>query len=134
MLFEERIAELGISPRYVELVAAEVTLEAELATERYRAGYLPLELGGRTVIVVEDGLASGATAAAALEAARRGGAGRLVLATPVASLSGLERIRSRTDEVCCLRTVANFGMVSDWYEDFAPPSEEEVLLLLRQGA
>ena len=60
----------GKSTPYVELVAAEVRLEAEQATGRYREGRPPLELAGRTVVVVEDGLASGATAAAALESAR----------------------------------------------------------------
>ena len=56
----------------------------------------------------------------------------LIFATPVASAAGLTAIRGRADEVSCLREVADFGMVSDWYEDFSPPSEQEAVRLLQE--
>lgn len=105
----------------------------EQATERYRSGLPPLQLTGRSIVLVDDGLASGATAAAALDSARQQGAGRLVFATPVASAGGLATIRRRAEDVCCLEEVHDFGMVSDWYEDFSPPSDADVVTLLRQG-
>jgi predicted phosphoribosyltransferase len=134
ILHEALIAKLGISRRYVECAVAEQFDEVEHATERYRLGRLPLELINRKVVVVDDGLASGSTAAAALSSARQQGARHLVFATPVASATGLAAIRGRADEVCCVHEVRDFGLVSEWYEDFSPPSEAEVLALLRQSA
>jgi putative phosphoribosyl transferase len=133
-LHEALIAELGISRRYVECAVAEQVEEVEHATARYRLGRSPLKLVDRRAVLVDDGLASGSTAAVALDSARQQGARHLVFAAPVASAAGLAAIRDRADEVCCLHEVRHLGMVSDWYEDFTPPSEAEVLALLRQAA
>ncbi|MBA3260591.1 MAG: phosphoribosyltransferase, partial [Gemmatimonadales bacterium] len=122
VLHEVLIAEMGISVRYVDCAVAEQILEVERATLRYRAERPPLELADRAVLLVDDGLASGATAAAALQAARRQGPRHLVFATPVASTAGLRVVKRRgdADEVWCLCEVSNLGMVSEWYEDFSP--------------
>jgi putative phosphoribosyl transferase len=134
LLHDALIAELGISRRYVECAVAEQVDEVEHATGRYRLGRPPLELIDRMVVLVDDGLASGSTAAAALSSARQQGARHLVFAAPIASVTGLAAIRGRADEICCVHEVRDFGMVSEWYKDFSPPSEGEVLALLRQSA
>jgi putative phosphoribosyl transferase len=134
VLHDALIEELGISRRYVECAIAEQVDEVEDATARYRLGRPALELIGRIVVLVDDGLASGSTAAAALSSARKHGARHLVFAIPVGSAAGVHEIRDRADHICCLHEVSDLGMVSDWYEDFSPPSEAEVLALLRQAA
>jgi putative phosphoribosyl transferase len=131
VLDECLIADLELSAGYVETVAAEQTLEVERCTRHYRAGLPPLNLAGQTVVLVDDGLATGCTAAAALQSARQHGPRYLICATPVASAAGLRATRHQADEVCCLREVADFGTVSQWYEDFSPPSEAEVMALLQ---
>jgi predicted phosphoribosyltransferase len=133
VLREALIAELGVSRRYVDCALAEQALEAEQATTRYHRGRPAPQLAGRTVVVVDDGLASGATASAALNLVRREGAARLLFAVPVAAAAGLQAIRGHADEVLCLREVVDFGLVSQWYEDFSPLSETDVLALLLQA-
>ena len=122
---------MQLSLGYVETVAAEQALEVERSTRLYRAGLPALDLAGQTVVLVDDGLASGATAMAALASARQHGPKRLIFATPVASEFGLSAIRGRVDDVWCLLEVADLGAVSQWYEDFSAPTEADVLKLLR---
>jgi putative phosphoribosyl transferase len=132
ILHDALITEMELSARYVETIAAEQRLEVEHSTQRYRAER-PLDIAGRTVVLVDDGLASGSTAAAALASARRQGPRHLIYATPVASAAGLAAMRGHADEVRCLREVAELGMVSDWYEDFSPPGDAEVMALLHHS-
>ncbi|MEI6446422.1 MAG: phosphoribosyltransferase family protein [Actinomycetes bacterium] len=124
------VSRLGIPP--MSLDAAVDRAEAELAdaTSRYRAGRPPLELAGRTAVVVDDGLATGGTAAAALQAVRRMGAKRVVLAVPVGAPEACERMRSEADEVVCLLVPSALSSVGQWYSDFGQVSDSEVLALL----
>ncbi len=109
---------------------------AELAArlERYRRGRPAVDLHGRTAIVVDDGLATGGTASAALRAVRERGARHVVLAVPVGSRQAVERLRPEADDVVCLETPANFRAVGAWYRDFDQTSDAVVADLLERGA
>ncbi|WP_328388896.1 phosphoribosyltransferase family protein [Streptomyces sp. NBC_00400] len=110
--------------------AAELTRQAE----RFRAGRRRLDLAGRTAIVVDDGIATGATAAAACEVVRAQGAARVVLAVPVAPPDAAERLRGSTDEFVCLSTPFAFSAVGEWYQDFSQTPDDEVVSLLAQAS
>jgi predicted phosphoribosyltransferase len=124
-------AEAGASAEYVERVRA-----AELATLRARrADYSPLRAARdparREVIVVDDGLATGATMIAALHAIRARGPARLVCAVPVAAPGAVAEVAKHCDEVLCLLTPPNFQAVGQFYADFRQVSDEEVIAALR---
>ena len=121
---------LGI-PRSVEAsITAREHREVARRVQRYRDGQPLPDLVGRTVIVVDDGLASGATLVAAGRALRRHRPRRLVAAVPVASNDGLQAVRPAFDEVVALATPEPFGTVSNWYRDFSPVDDAEVRILL----
>ena len=109
---------------------------AELAgqLDRYRRGRPSIELGGRTVIVVDDGLATGGTAHAAVRAARQRGAARVVLAVPVGSQQAVELLRGEADDVVCLEAPPDFRAVGAWYRTFGQTSDAEVGELLERAA
>ncbi|TQK52964.1 putative phosphoribosyltransferase [Streptomyces sp. SLBN-118] len=119
-----------------ELASVERAEEAELGRQarRFRADRPRLSLTGRTVIIVDDGIATGATAAAACQVVRAQGAGRVVLAVPVAPPDAVEWLRAEADEVVCLSTPRSFRAVGEWYEDFSQTSDEEVTSLLAQAS
>jgi predicted phosphoribosyltransferase len=96
----------------------------------YRAGRPPLELAGRTALVVDDGLATGATARAAVSVARKMDAARVVLAAPVGSPDALAAVGELADEVVCPLAPAAFGAVSRYYDRFTQVTDDEVIALL----
>jgi putative phosphoribosyl transferase len=98
---------------------------------RYRSGRPPLDLAGKVAIIVDDGLATGATARAAVGVARRMGASRVVVAVPVAADDSLRLVGTEADEVVCPLVPAAFGAVSRFYETFGQTSDDEVVALLR---
>lgn len=93
---------------------------------RWCAGRAPVDVAGRTVIVVDDGLATGATMRVALDAVRRRGPARLVCAVPVAAADSLAAVRAHCDEVVCLHAAQAFHAVGAWYERFDPVDDAEV--------
>ncbi len=99
----------------------------------YRNDRLPLSLKGRTVILVDDGAATGATMRAAVRAARRLAAHRVIVAVPVAPAQSVETLRSEADEVVCIITPASFRCVGEWYRDFEQTGDTEVSMLLAQA-
>ncbi|MFC5720477.1 phosphoribosyltransferase family protein [Streptomyces gamaensis] len=101
--------------------------------ERLRAGRPRIPLDGRTAVIVDDGVATGASARAACQVARAQGAGRVVLAVPVAPPEAAESLRAVADEVVCLSLPTPFFAVGEWYADFAQVSDEEVVELLSRG-
>ena len=105
---------------------------AELERRRARYGVAPLPLAGATVIVTDDGIATGATVRAALAAVRRAGPGRLVLAVPVAPESTWHTLRTEVDEAVCLIAAPDFSFqaVGQYYEDFEQTEDSEVIALL----
>ncbi|MHC0430661.1 alpha/beta family hydrolase [Streptomyces sp. O3] len=119
-----------------DLAAVEDTEERELRrrVRRYRDGRRRVTFEGRTVIVVDDGIATGATAAAACQVARAQGAAKVVLAVPAAPPDAAYRLSEVADDVVCLTTPVAFGSVGERYRDFAQTSDEEVVALLARAA
>lgn len=99
----------------------------------YRNGRLPLDIKRRTVILVDDGAATGASMRAAIGAAKRSGAARVVAAVPVASSQALRRMRAEADEVICALEPDLFLSVGGWYRDFEPTDDSEVAALIAQS-
>jgi predicted phosphoribosyltransferase len=116
----------------VDRVTSEEGAELARREARYRAGRPPLNLAGHTAILVDDGLATGATAAVAVEVAHRMGADRTVLAAPVGSTEAVAWLRRIADEVVCPLVPPDFGAVSRFYEDFPQTSDDEVTALLAE--
>lgn len=115
---------------YVEAESRRQLAEIERRREAYLGKREAIEVNGRTVVLVDDGIATGGTVKAALMALRRAGAHEVVLAVPVAPESALEEMRTLADEVVCLATPHPFRAVGLHYEDFAQTSDEEVVRLL----
>jgi predicted phosphoribosyltransferase len=115
-----------------EMAAVRQRESDELARreQRYRAGRPPLDVAGRTAIVVDDGLATGATARAAVAVARQLGAVRVVLAVPVGSADAVAVLRTAVDELVCPLVPSAFGAVSRFYDDFDQVSDATVVALL----
>lgn len=99
---------------------------------RYRGDRPPLELEGRTIILVDDGLATGATMSAAIKALRQKNPARIVAAIPVGSIDALQRITNLADKVICLQAPVDFSAVGQWYRDFGQTSDDEVIALLNR--
>jgi putative phosphoribosyl transferase len=107
--------------------------ELRRRVERYRDGRPPIPVSGRTVIVVDDGLATGLTGLAAVRALRNRGASRVVVAVPVGSRESASMLEGEADEVVCLTIPRRLFGVGTWYRDFTPVSDEQVLALLAEA-
>lgn len=130
---ENVVEALGIPDRVIATVAAAEAQELERRERIYREGRHFPDVRGRTVILVDDGLATGSTMRAAAAALRSLGADRLVAAVPVAPRESCEAMRQVVDEVVCARMPEQFLAVGEWYEDFSQTSDEEVSALLRRA-
>ena len=117
----------------LESVRARETAELLRRERQYRGSLPPLEMSGRTAIVVDDGLATGATMEAAVRALTALGAKRIIVAVPVASVEARERVASVADEVVCPYTPEFFSAVGQWYRDFDQTSDDEVRDLLERA-
>ena len=125
---------LGVPRRVVARVVERERRELERRVRLYRGSASPPTLRGRTVILVDDGLASGATLRAAALAVRDRRAARVIAAVPVASPAHCDDVRESVDELIALATPDPFETVSAWYGDFAPVSDAEVLRVLSRIA
>ena len=114
----------------IEAVVRDESAELTRREKIFRAGRPPLDLTGHDALVVDDGLATGATARAAVEVARRLGAERVVLAVPVGSEQGVRQLREVADEVVCPWVPRQFDAVSRFYDSFHQVSDDEVVALL----
>lgn len=121
---------VGVTEHELNLLAEAKRAEVEDRVLRFRHGAPPLDVQGRTVIVVDDGVATGGTARAAMITLRARGAGKIVLAVPVGASSTLVDLASIADEVVCLSPEEDFYAVGLWYEDFDQTRDEEVIALL----
>jgi len=124
---------LGISEQEMREVVAAALKKLESHISAYRGGRPPLELNGKTVILVDDGIATGCSVLAAIAATRRDGAARVVVAVPVAPAFGCSAIRMEVDELVSVAEPEMFLSVSQWYRDFAQVSDEEVQRLLQKA-
>ncbi|AUH39182.1 phosphoribosyltransferase [Streptomyces sp. CMB-StM0423] len=129
----DALAGSGLTERDLAATARREGAELRRRESLYRGGRPAPSLAGRWAVVVDDGLATGATARAALRAARAAGPARLTLAVPVASPGGLRAVRGEADDVTCLYAPADFGAVGLWYDEFEQLTDADVLELLGTG-
>lgn len=127
---EDIIRSARISEADFRVIAAAEQAEIERRRERYLAGRPRADIEGRVVVVVDDGIATGATIGAALRAIRRRRPARLVLAVPVAPTGTVERLRREVDELVCLEAHERFTAVNGFYGDFRAVSDAEVTAAL----
>ena len=134
VLNEELVQHLGISPQVIAAVTAAERKELQRRRLAYRGQRRPPPVGGRIVILIDDGVATGASIRAALAVLRRARPARIVVAVPVAAPEACAALRAEVDEVICAWTPEPFHAVGHWYEDFAPTSDGEVRDLLGESA
>lgn len=130
---DEVIAMAKITEDQFAKVQAREDKEVSERARRFREGRSPLSLVGRFAIIVDDGIATGSTALAACDVARALGAEKVLLAVPVGSRQAMSALSAKADEVISLEIPDNFFAVGQWYEDFSPVSDEEVIELLRKS-
>lgn len=133
VLDEETIRWLGVSADAIDAIAAEETAEMERRSSRFRGDRPTPALTGRTVIVVDDGLATGVTARAAVRSIRRERPERLVLAVPVCAAETATLLRAEVDDLVCVEQPQDFIAVGRWYANFDQTADEEVLDLLQRA-
>jgi putative phosphoribosyl transferase len=133
LLSEQATRALGLTDAEVNVLVAQA--EGELAdyVHRYRGQRPAIDLAGRTVILIDDGLATGRSAHAALLSLRARGAARLILAVPVAAAESVRALASLVNEIVCVEQPEEMWAVGYWYEDFAPTSDAEVVAALDQA-
>ena len=124
---------LGVSEAYLEREIAHQEAEIRRRQDAYRGGRPPAAIAGKVAVVIDDGVATGGTAAAALRWARAEGASHVVLATPVAPREAAGRLRKEADDVVCLHTPEPFYAVGQWYVSFPQVSDDEVVRLLEEA-
>ena len=129
-LDEQVIQAAGIPQEQIERIVAEAVATLELRAELYRGEQPALEVAGKTVVLVDDGIATGASMFAAVRALRGLGPARLVVAVPVAPESTIRWLRSEVDELVCLHAPEDFYAVGQFFGDFGQVSDEEVTSLL----
>lgn len=132
VLNDDVLSAAGVGRDQIEQVAARELEQLERRELAYRGDRPPLDLRGRIAILVDDGLATGATMRAAITALRDRGAGAIVAAVPTAPQETCEALRREVDEIVCARTPDPFTAVGIWYRDFTPVSDEEVRELLAE--
>ena len=133
VLNDEVVAHLDIKQADIEAVAERELQELERREHLYRGDREPLAVNGRTAIVVDDGLATGATMRAAVVALRERDADSIVVAVPTASPQTCAEIGASVDEIVCARTPQHFIAVGLWYRDFTPTGDDEVRNLLEHA-
>jgi predicted phosphoribosyltransferase len=134
VLNDDVVRALGISERALKAAIEKERPELIRREGEYRGNRAPPDLRDRTVVLVDDGLATGATMRAAVRAVRKQGPKKIVVAVPVAAASTCEDLRSEVDELACLETPEPFLAVGRWYEDFSQTTDAEVRDLLNRAA
>ena len=123
---DDLVSRLDITPAQLEGVVADEEAELHRRTRWYRGARAPLPVEGRTVIIVDDGVATGLLARASVEILRRRGAGQVVVAIPVGPAGTVHDLRNHADEVVCLHVPHAFASIRQWYDHFAPVGDDEV--------
>ncbi len=130
VLNEELLRLIEVSREYLDREVKSELKEIRRRDALYRKGHPPIPLEGRTVLVVDDGIATGGSIRAALRGIKRRHPRKVVLAVPVASSETLKSLRAEVDDTVCLETPESFGAIGEFYYDFTQTSDEEVMNLL----
>ncbi|MGA8145848.1 MAG: phosphoribosyltransferase family protein [Candidatus Acidiferrales bacterium] len=130
VLDPEIIEAAGISEEQIEQITAKVKKELERRENLYRGSRIPLKVEGLTALLVDDGIATGSSMRAAINALRQMNPARIVVAVPVAPLSTCNRLRPEVDKLICVHTPVDFYAIGQFYEDFSQVGDEEVTALL----
>ncbi len=133
LLDDQLVRAVAPPPGYVEEEIAREMTEMARRRARYAAARQPLKVAGRTVVLVDDGIATGGTARVALLALRRRGAARVVLAVPVAASASVAALRGDADEIVCVLAPERMNAVGNYYVDFSPTPDQEVVDLLSEA-
>jgi putative phosphoribosyl transferase len=128
---EEVVASNPVSAADLAALAQREEVELNRQARRFRSDRPRLGLGGCCAVIVDDGIATGSTARAACQVARAQGASRVVLAVPVAPIAAIAALEDACDLVLCVANPDPFFAVGEWYRDFSPTSDDEVIELLR---
>jgi predicted phosphoribosyltransferase len=134
VLNQEAVRALRLPNHVIEAVSARERQELERRERLYRSDRPPLDVRGRTVILIDDGLATGATMYAAIQALRQIQPARIVVAVPIAAPETCAALKTEVDEIVCAVTPEPFRAVGLWYEDFSQTTDEEVRELLARSA
>jgi putative phosphoribosyl transferase len=132
VLHERAVRQLGVPEAYIEREAERQEEEIARREAAYRGGRPPAPVAGRSAVVVDDGVATGATAVAALRWARAADADRVVFAAPVGPPAARARLGPEADDVILLEEPRAFFAVGEWYRDFQQVSDDEVIEILRR--
>jgi predicted phosphoribosyltransferase len=128
---DPHLARLGrVDATALDLLRADARAEIERRVQTYRGGRPPPDVDGRVVVLIDDGLATGRTAEAAIAALRTAGASRVVLAVPVASPDTADALAGKADDVVTVIRPRDMRAVGLWYDDFTQTSDAEVVALL----
>ena len=131
---EDHLKALGLKQDLIHDIVERERAELESRQQLYRNERPPLQIAGKTVVVVDDGIATGSTVRAALKSLERRGVRKRIVACPVAAAETVRALEKLADQVVCLRTPVAFGAVGTWYDDFAPVFDSEVRSLLGEEA
>jgi putative phosphoribosyl transferase len=129
----EMVRRAGVTPSAVEVVEHRERAELERRVQRFRGDRPPVPIEGRTAIIVDDGVATGGTARAAVQVARAHGAARVVLAVPIAAPEAVRDLAGVADDVIALETPEFMRAIGYWYDDFTQTSDEDVVALLSRA-
>jgi putative phosphoribosyl transferase len=134
VLNQDIINVLNIDRATIEAVIVKEQAELERRNRLYRQGRPSPDIEGKTIVIIDDGLATGATMRAAIASLRQAGATRIIAAVPVGAASTCGKVERDADELVCLYTPEPFYGVGQWYNDFSQTSDESVLALLESAA
>jgi len=134
ILNDSVLSQLSISEKEIDEASAREEEELRRREQAYRDGRPPLDLEGKIVILVDDGLATGSTMRAAVQALRRHNPGWIVVAVPVGALETCRELKEEADDMACAATPNPFYAVGMWYDDFTQTSDDEVCELLARAA
>jgi putative phosphoribosyl transferase len=133
VLNKEVVRSFGVGARIIEAVAEKEQAELERRERLYRGDSPPPEVGGKTILLVDDGIATGSTVRAAIAALRQREPARIVVGVPVAPASTCEALRADADEVVCAKTPEPFYAVGQWYKVFDQTTDEQVRELFERS-
>lgn len=130
VLNDEIVASIGLEPEEIEAIVERETIELERRERLYRGARPPLDVNGRTIIVADDGLATGATMSAAIQALRTQAVSAIIVAVPIGAPETCAEIAKQADAILCAHVPRRLLAIGNWYDDFSATSDDEVRTLL----